>query len=75
MDETKQNGVLIYMAVEDKTFVILLVTVCDVVQNDLTPKTLWSLILQNNVSARFDRRCFKSGERTKRHFPWSKMIE
>jgi uncharacterized membrane protein len=76
MDETElKNGVLIYLAVEDKTFVI-----CgdeginDVVANDFWDSTKDAMV------AHFKNGNFKqglidgiiiAGEQLKKHFPWS----
>jgi uncharacterized membrane protein len=75
MDETQlKNGVLIYLAVADKTFVI-----CgdqginDIVANDfgIALKISWLFILKTETLARFNRRNFEGGEELKKHFPWS----
>lgn len=75
MDETQlQNGVLIYMAVEDKTFVI-----CgDKGINDLVEPDFWDCTRDAMVSE-FKKGDFKqglvdgilrAGERLKKYFPW-----
>ncbi|WP_348798396.1 TPM domain-containing protein [Flavobacterium adhaerens] len=75
MDETQlQNGVLIYVAVEDKTFVI-----CgDKGINDLVEPDFWDCTRDAMVS-QFKKGDFKqglvdgilrAGERLKKYFPW-----
>ena len=75
MDETKlQNGVLIYLAVEDKTFVI-----CgDKGINDIVTNTFWDST-RDVMIAQFKLGNFKQGlidgilkawEKLKEHFPW-----
>lgn len=75
MDETKlQNGVLIYLAVEDKTFVI-----CgDKGINDIVTNTFWDstrdvMIAQfklGNFKQGLIDGILKAGEKLKEHFPW-----
>ncbi|WP_264565331.1 TPM domain-containing protein [Flavobacterium sp. N3904] len=75
MDETElQNGVLIYMAVEDKTFVI-----CgDKGINDIVEADFWNCTRDVMVT-QFKQNKFKqglvdgilrAGEQLKKHFPW-----
>jgi uncharacterized membrane protein len=76
MDETKlKNGVLIYMAVEDKTFVI-----CgdeginDVVQNDFWDSTKDVMVAHfknGNFKQGLIDGVLRAGEELKKHFPWS----
>ena len=75
MDNTKeQNGVLIYIAVEDKTFVIY----GDKGINDAVPKNFWDTtkdIMQTHFKAgRFKQGLvdgiIKAGEELEKHFPW-----
>lgn len=76
MDETQlKNGVLIYLAVEDKTFVI-----CgDQGINDVVTNDFWDTTKEAMV-AHFKNGNFKqglvdgiliAGEQLKKHFPWS----
>jgi uncharacterized membrane protein len=76
MDNTKeQNGVLIYVAVEDKTFVIY----GDKGINDAVPKNFWDTtkdIMQAHFKAgRFKQGLvdgiIKAGEELEKHFPWN----
>jgi uncharacterized membrane protein len=76
MDNTKeQNGVLIYVAVEDKTFVIY----GDKGINDAVPKNFWDTtkdIMQTHFKAgRFKQGLvdgiIKAGEELEKHFPWN----
>ena len=75
MDETElQNGVLIYLAVEDKTFVI-----CgDKGINDIVEADFWNCTRDVMVT-QFKQNKFKqglvdgilrAGEQLKKHFPW-----
>jgi uncharacterized membrane protein len=75
MDETElQNGVLIYLAVEDKTFVI-----CgDKGINDIVEADFWNCTRDVMVT-QFKQNKFKqglvdgilrAGEKLKQHFPW-----
>lgn len=75
MDNTKlQNGVLIYVAVEDKDFVI-----CgDKGINDVVPKNFWNST-RDIIQAHFKAGNFKqglvdgvlkAGEQLEKHFPW-----
>jgi uncharacterized membrane protein len=75
MDETElQNGVLIYLAVEDKTFVI-----CgDKGINDVVGADFWNCT-RDVMVAQFKQNKFKqglvdgilrAGEQLKKHFPW-----
>jgi uncharacterized membrane protein len=76
MDETQlKNGVLIYMAVKDKTFVI-----CgdqginDIVQNDFwdTTKDVMVAHFKNgNFKQGLIDGILRAGEELKKHFPWS----
>lgn len=75
MDNTKlQNGVLIYVAVEDKTFVIF----GDKGINDVVSKDFWDStknIMQSNFkSGNFKQGLIngiiKSGEQLAKYFPW-----
>lgn len=75
MDNTKlQNGVLIYVAIEDKTFVIY----GDKGINDVVPNDFWNTtkdIIQGHFkSGRFKRGLIKgvlmAGEQLEQHFPW-----
>lgn len=75
MDETQlQNGVLIYMAVEDKSFVI-----CgdkginDVVSTDFWDCTRDAMVLQfkqGNYKQGLINGILNAGEQLKKHFPW-----
>ncbi len=75
MDNTKlQNGVLIYVAVEDKTFVIY----GDKGINDVVSNTFWdstkdimqSHFKQGNFKQGLVEGIIKSGEQLKKYFPW-----
>jgi uncharacterized membrane protein len=76
MDETQlKNGVLIYMAVEDKTFVI-----CgdqginEVVQNDFWDSTKDVMVAHfknGNFKQGLIDGILRAGEELKKHFPWS----
>jgi uncharacterized membrane protein len=75
MDETQlKNGVLIYLAVEDKTFVI-----CgdqginDVVENDFWNCTRDAMVAQfklNNFKQGLVDGILRAGEQLKKYFPW-----
>ncbi|MCX7548756.1 TPM domain-containing protein [Xanthomarina sp. F1114] len=75
MDNTKeQNGVLIYVAVEDKTFVIY----GDKGINDIVGKDFWTTT-KDTIQAQFKSGNFKqglvdgilkAGEVLEKHFPW-----
>jgi uncharacterized membrane protein len=75
MDNTKQqNGVLIYVAVEDKTFVIY----GDKGINDVVPKDFWDST-KNVIQSHFKNGHFKqgllegilnAGEQLETFFPW-----
>jgi uncharacterized membrane protein len=75
MDETElQNGVLIYLAIEDKTFVI-----CgDKGINDIVTHTFWdstrdvmvAQFKQGNYKQGLIDGILKAGEELKKHFPW-----
>jgi uncharacterized membrane protein len=75
MDNTKQqNGVLIYVAVEDKTFVIY----GDKGINDVVPKGFWDST-KDVIQSHFKHGNFKqglidgilkAGEQLETHFPW-----
>lgn len=75
MDNTKQqNGVLIYVAVEDKTFVIY----GDKGINDVVPKDFWDTT-KNVIQSHFKNGRFKqgildgilkAGEQLETYFPW-----
>lgn len=75
MDNTKlQNGVLIYVAVEDKTFVIY----GDKGINDVVPKDFWDST-KNVMQSHFKNGNFKkglidgilkAGEQLETYFPW-----
>lgn len=77
MDNTKaQNGVLIYVAVEDKTFVIY----GDKGINDVVPKDFWGST-KNIIQSHFKKGNFKqglidgilkAGKELEIHFPWEK---
>ncbi|WP_299323176.1 TPM domain-containing protein [uncultured Maribacter sp.] len=75
MDNTKQeNGVLIYVAVTDKKFVI-----CgDKGIDNVVPKDFWQTT-KNSIQAHFEKGAFKdglvagvlkAGEELNSHFPW-----
>jgi uncharacterized membrane protein len=75
MDNTKQqNGVLIYVAVEDKTFVIY----GDKGINDVVPKGFWdstkdviqSHFKQGNFKQGLIEGVLKAGKQLETHFPW-----
>lgn len=76
MDETQlKNGVLIYLAVEDKTFVI-----CgdqginDVVTNDFWDTTKEAMVAHfknGNFKQGLVDGILRAGEELKKHFPWS----
>ena len=76
MDETQlKNGVLIYLAVEDKTFVI-----CgdqginDVVTNDFWDSTKEAMVAHfknGNYKQGLVDGILIAGEQLKKHFPWS----
>ncbi|SDZ96182.1 TLP18.3, Psb32 and MOLO-1 founding protein of phosphatase [Flavobacterium gillisiae] len=76
MDETQlKNGVLIYLAVEDKTFVI-----CgdqginDVVANDFWDSTKEAMVAHfknSNYKQGLVDGILIAGEQLKKHFPWS----
>ena len=75
MDNTKeQNGVLIYVAVEDKTFVIY----GDKGINDAVPKNFWDStknIMQSHFKAGNFKQglvegILKAGKELEKHFPW-----
>ncbi|UQD54994.1 TPM domain-containing protein [Flavobacterium sp. K5-23] len=76
MDETQlKNGVLIYLAVKDKTFVI-----CgdqginDIVKNnfwDSTKDTMVAHFKNGNFKQGLVDGILKAGEELKKHFPWS----
>lgn len=76
MDNTKlQNAVLIYLAIEDKTFVIY----GDKGINDVVEKNFWDST-KNTMQSHFKQGHFKqgliegvlkSGEQLKRYFPYS----
>lgn len=75
MDETQlKNGVLIYLAVKDKTFVI-----CgdqginDVVENDFWNCTRDAMVAQfklNNFKQGLVDGILRAGEQLKKYFPW-----
>ena len=75
MDNTKlQNGVLIYVAIDDKSFVIY----GDKGINDVVPQNFWDSTKEIMVS-HFKKRNFKqglvegiikAGEELQNHFPW-----
>lgn len=76
MDNTKlQNGVLIYVAVEDKTFVIYGDKgINDVVSNDFwdsTKNIMQSRFKQGNFKQGLIDGILKSGEQLKKYFPWN----
>tara|TARA_X000000950_G_scaffold229849_1_gene277893 strand:- start:293 stop:730 length:438 start_codon:yes stop_codon:yes gene_type:complete len=75
MDNTKQeNGVLIYVAVHDKKFVI-----CgDKGIDNVVPKDFWQTT-RNSIQTNFEKGAFKeglvagvlkAGEELRSHFPW-----
>ena len=76
MDETQlQNGVLIYLAVNDKTFAI-----CgDKGINDVFPADFWdctrdAMVIQfkqNQYKQGLVDGILKAGEQLKKHFPWA----
>lgn len=76
MDETQlQNGVLIYLAVADRTFAI-----CgDKGINDVVPADFWdctrdAMVIQfkqNNYKQGLVDGILKAGEQLKKHFPWA----
>ncbi|WP_242202599.1 TPM domain-containing protein [Aestuariivivens insulae] len=75
MDNTKaQNGVLIYVAVEDKNFVIY----GDKGINDVVPKDFWNttkdVIQQHFKLGHFKQGLvegiLKAGQELEKHFPW-----
>ncbi|MFB9056155.1 TPM domain-containing protein [Mariniflexile ostreae] len=78
MDNTKlQNGVLIYVAVEDKAFAIY----GDKGINDLVEKDFWNST-KNKIEAHFKTGKFKeglvdgilnAGEQLKKHFPYTDL--
>lgn len=77
MDNTKeQNGVLIYVAVKDKTFVIY----GDKGINDVVPNDFWDstkdLIQSHFKSGRFKQGLVEgilmAGKALEKHFPWEK---
>ncbi|WP_242134574.1 TPM domain-containing protein [Aestuariivivens marinum] len=75
MDNTKdKNGVLIYVALEDKTFVIY----GDKGINDVVPNNFWDST-KDIIQAHFKKGHFKqglvegilkAGQELKKHFPW-----
>jgi uncharacterized membrane protein len=77
MDNTKHdNGVLIYVAVEDHNFVIY----GDKGINDVVPDDFWEST-KDAIVEKFKKREFKqglvngiltAGQQLKKHFPWSK---
>lgn len=77
MDQTQlKNGVLIYLAVEDKTFVI-----CgdqginDIVKNDFWDSTKDIMVAHfknGNFKQGLIDGILRAGEELKKHFPWSK---
>lgn len=76
MDETqKRNGVLIYVAVEEKVFVIY----GDKGINEVVPKNFWNST-KDIMQSKFKKGNFKqglidgitkAGEELKKHFPWT----
>lgn len=76
MDNTKEaNGVLIYVAIEDRNFVIY----GDKGINDVVPKDFWEST-KDAIVAEFKKGRFKqglidgilkAGEQLQQHFPWS----
>lgn len=76
MDNTKlQNAVLIYLAVEDKSFVIYGDKgINDVVENDFwdsTKNVMQSHFKQGNFKQGLIEGVLKSGEQLKKYFPYS----
>lgn len=76
MDETQQkNGVLIYLAVEDKTFVICGdYGINDVVANDFwdsTKEVMVAHFKNGNYKQGLVDGILMAGEQLKKHFPWS----
>lgn len=76
MDNTKlQNGVLIYLAIDDKTFVIY----GDKGINDVVPKEFWNStkdVMQNHFKSNQFKKgliegVLKAGEQLETHFPWN----
>jgi len=75
MDNTKQqNGVLIYVAVDDRNFVIY----GDKGINEVVPENFWEST-KNEIQAEFKKGDFKqglingilqAGEQLAKHFPW-----
>ncbi|MFD1094965.1 TPM domain-containing protein [Salegentibacter chungangensis] len=80
MDNTKaENGVLIYVAVEDRNFVIY----GDKGINDVVPSDFWEST-KDAIVAQFKKGNFKqglidgvlkAGEQLKKHFPWTEDNE
>ena len=75
MDNTKQaNGVLIYVAVEDRNFVIYGDKgINDVVANDFwesTKELIVSHFKKNNFKEGLVQGILKAGEQLQKHFPW-----
>ncbi|MCF8274621.1 MAG: TPM domain-containing protein [Flavobacteriaceae bacterium] len=77
MDNTKeQNGVLIYVAVKDKTFVIY----GDKGINDVVPTNFWdstkdimqSYFKSGNFKQGLVEGILKAGEELEKHFPWQR---
>lgn len=76
MDNTKQdNGVLIYVAIEDKNFIIY----GDKGINEVVPSDFWEST-KDEIVAEFKKGNFKqglvngilkAGEQLQKHFPWS----
>ena len=75
MDNTRlQNGVLIYVAIDDRTFIIY----GDKGINDVVPKDFWNctkdVMLDHFKSGSFKRGIIegvlKAGEQLEAHFPW-----
>ena len=76
MDETQlKNGVLIYLAVEDKTFVICGdYGINDVVANDFwdsTKEVMVAHFKNGNYKQGLVDGILMAGEQLKKHFPWS----
>lgn len=78
MDNTKlMNGVLIYMAVDDKNFVIY----GDKGINDVVPKDFWNstkdiMVAQfknGNYKQGLIDGILKAGQQLEKHFPWNHM--
>ena len=78
MDNTKlQNGVLIYVAVDDKNFVIY----GDKGINDVVPNNFWDstkdIIVSHFIKGDFKQGLvegvLKAGEELQKHFPWEHM--